>query len=137
MAEGAVADLIESAGQQLALDVGHHIYPKPDLGAVKRRLSDDALGTVAGIGQKDFVSLVGYIAEEVALDDGCDTFQFLLLELFIAVKDSIQLLLEAAPCCLCVYNDMIFLDFALSFKTGYLGPGMIRLYNLVFHFLLR
>ena len=75
--------LIESAGQQTGADTGHHIYPQPNFAAIEGSLSDDALGTVAGVGQQHVVGLVGDVAEEVALDDRCGSLQLLLLQLLV------------------------------------------------------
>ena len=108
MTEVTVAHLIESAGQLLAADIRHQVYPQSYLCAIKRSLSDDALGAVAGICQQYVVSLVGYIAQEVALQHGCGTFQLRGFQLLIAVEHGVQLLLERQPISHSMYHDVVF-----------------------------
>ena len=108
MTEVTMAYLIESAGQLLAVDIRHQICPQSYLGTIEGRLSDDAFGTVASVSQQYIVSLVGYIAQEVALQHGCGTFQLRGFQLLIAVEHGVQLLLERQPVSHSMYHDVVF-----------------------------
>jgi hypothetical protein len=125
MSECAVTGFVESAGQQTGADVSHHVDPQTNLATVKGCLSDDALGAVAGVGQQHVISLIGYVAEKVALQNSGSSLKFLSLQLFVAVEHGVELLLEATSFSTGMYQYMIFDDFALSLKGEYFGVCVI------------
>ena len=125
MAEVTMGYFIEPAGQLAAADIRHQVYPQSNLGTIEGSLPNDALGTVTGVCQQYVVSLVGHVAEEVALQHSGGPLQFGSLQLLIAVEYGIKLLLECPPVSFGVYHDVVFCYLAITGETEYLSQCIV------------
>ena len=89
--ELSVAGFIEAALADGGLYARHHVEPHGHLRTIEWRLLDNGLCTIGHIAKDDVVSLVGCVAEEIALENGCGPLVF-SLEGCAGIQYGLQLL---------------------------------------------
>ena len=101
-------NLIETAFRDTSLHTGHHIYPDGNLCAVERWLFNYRYSTFLCFTLQNHFCLVGRIAKVVTLENGYISFEKILAQRGIGIKNGIKLLLVC-------HTDVIRMDHRMSF----------------------
>ena len=117
MTELTVTHFVETALVKLCLDTRHQIHPEGYFRAVEGCLLDDALRTEGEVGSDDIVSLVGSVAEEVALEDSLCTRE-LRAQGVVGVQHRLKLLGIRQSRVSDVYNRLILSDLGAIIKKS-------------------
>ena len=125
MTELTVTDLIEAALVELRFDTRHQIDPEGNFRAVEGRLLDDTLCTEGEVGSDDIISLVGCVAEEVALENGLGAGE-LCTQGVVGVQDGLKLLGIGQSRISDVDDGLIFPDLGAVIKADDLGSGIFQ-----------
>ena len=128
MTELTVTHFVETALVEFCLDTRHQIHPEGNFRAVEGCLLDDALRTEGEVGSDDIVSLIGSIAEEVALEDSLCTRK-LQSQGVIGVQHSLKLLGIRQSRVGDMYNRLIFSNLSAVVKTNHLSFRVLEFYS--------
>ena len=120
--------LVKSAFSQTCLYIRHEVYPEGNLGAIKRSLLDNTLGTICYISYDDIISLVGSIAQKVTLKDSLRVGQT-IEQTIIGIHHCLQLLGIRQLFLADVYHGVILLNLSAAVKAKNLGTGILKVYS--------